>query len=314
MILFISKIFNIYENNQQFLMKYFHTFGSWKKIFEEVDPPQPQKKEVKIGDRFEVKDATNNTTHQIQIVGPKKEDGSYDSTQNFVEAKVDQKGPFKLDKKDGGNFGGFQEEGKEKSGDLMVQRQIELVGGLRSFEKVAKNKKGLKLDYTTLAKEEIWQGQNYNKTWKPAVKKALDNPDNFKSILKYLKEYNGQDADTVKKIIAKAEQKEQQAPGSLRKELERLATDGKIGPFHAIIRDVIESVTKQEITVTPSSSPAAGGTQSVETSTSGTQSTVATTSSVPKKKSRKYAGYDSERRGEIGTKLGGKGDWTFANR
>lgn len=125
----------------------------------------------------------------------------------------------------------------------------EVIGGKTEFEKKASKagKKKLRLDYTEKATDPIWQGDNYNQVWKPAVEGALDNPETYEKVLNYLKTYSGQDAVTVKKIIQKEEQAEKQGKGSLKFAIRELATDGKIGPFHTIMRKAVERATGEKI-------------------------------------------------------------------
>jgi hypothetical protein len=127
----------------------------------------------------------------------------------------------------------------------------EVIGGKTEFEKRAskKGKQNLKLDYTEKATDPIWQGKNYDEVWKPAVEGALDNPETYDKVLNYLKTYAGQDAVTVKKIIQKEEQLEKQGKGSLKAAIQKLATDGKIGPFHTIMRKAVERATGKPIEV-----------------------------------------------------------------
>jgi len=129
------------------------------------------------------------------------------------------------------------------------KNKVEKVGGLTEFEKKASKggKKKLRLDYTEKTEDPIWQGDNYNQVWKPAVLGALKDPETYTKVLDYLKTYNGQDAATVKKIIDNEEKAEKAGKGSLKYAVRKLATDGRIGPFHTIMRKAVERATGEKI-------------------------------------------------------------------
>lgn len=149
-------------------------------------------------------------------------------------------------------FKGFSQFKKIKQiFEQQAPSKDEIIGGKTEFEKRAskKGKQNLKLDYTEKATDPIWQGKNYDEVWKPAVEGALDNPETYDKVLNYLKTYSGQDAVTVKKIIQKEEQLEKQGKGSLKAAIQKLATDGKIGPFHTIMRKAVERATGKPIEV-----------------------------------------------------------------
>jgi len=231
-------------------MTYIRNFNRFRKIFEQEQSTQT--KEVKIGDFFEVIDQSTQKKHQMEIVGPKLADGTYDQTKDYVEVEIDQKGPYQIKKKGEGLFGGFQPQSGQMSGDLKVNTRLEKKGALKKFNVKAKGKN--KLSYTTELNEPIWKGENYGKLWIPYVKDAMDKPEDFARILQYLENYNGQDAAVVKKILAKAKAMDQKNPGKniLKNRIFKLATDGKVGPFHSIIKGAMEEAVPE---VKPKSEP-----------------------------------------------------------
>ena len=124
-----------------------------------------------------------------------------------------------------------------------------VVGGKTDFEVKAskKGKNNLRLDYTKNITEPYWQGSNYENEWKPWVNDALKDKETRDKIVKYLDEYKGQDNQTVKEILKREREAEAKGKGSLNYAIKKLATDGKIGPFHTIIKQAISKVTGKDI-------------------------------------------------------------------
>jgi hypothetical protein len=114
------------------------------------------------------------------------------------------------------------------------------VGGLTSFD-IKASKKGKaknRLDMTRTAQDEIWQGENYENKWKPEVDKAINDPQQYAKVLEYFKNYQGQDKETVQKILSLAETK---SPAEVKYAIKKLGKDGNIGPFHTILKEAMGS-------------------------------------------------------------------------
>lgn len=139
------------------------------------------------------------------------------------------------------NFFQFQRFGK-----LLEQNQDDqIIGGKKEFEIAAKGKN--KLPYTKKATENIWKGDNYENIWKPKVAQALEDQKIYDEVVKYLTSYNGQGKNVVKKLIE--DSKTAPGPGDADYKLKyligKLATDGKIGPFHTLMNKAINTAIEK---------------------------------------------------------------------
>lgn len=94
------------------------------------------------------------------------------------------------------------------------------------------------IDYNPLgqAGDELWTKKNYDKLWKPKVKDAFDDPIKSRQIISDLENYTGQDAADVQAALAKEKTFEGKVNVA-----KRLATDKKVGPYHQIINELIET-------------------------------------------------------------------------
>jgi hypothetical protein len=121
--------------------------------------------------------------------------------------------------------------------------------GDESFDiKARKRKKGKKLDYTLKYdsqdyKEHPWNGaggvprgkagSNYQTKWVKDVENAFNKPETREKMVEFLKNYKGQDYQTVQRMIATEVKKSGEE--NLWKSMLKNATDGKVGPYHRIV-------------------------------------------------------------------------------
>ena len=94
------------------------------------------------------------------------------------------------------------------------------------------------IDYNPLgqAGDELWTKENYDKLWKPKVKDAFDDPIKSRQIISDLENYTGQDFADVQAALAKEKTFEGKVNVA-----KKLATDKKVGPYHQIINELIET-------------------------------------------------------------------------
>jgi hypothetical protein len=130
----------------------------------------------------------------------------------------------------------------EDNVDKAQAGEKEVIGGKQSFEVRASKKGKIKnrLDMTKTAQDEIWQGKNYDEKWIPEVEAALKDPKRYQKVLEYFKNYQGQDKETVQRIIKLAESK---SPEEVKYAIKKLGTDRNIGPFHTTLREAIKPET-----------------------------------------------------------------------
>lgn len=87
---------------------------------------------------------------------------------------------------------------------------------------------------------EIWQGENYNKVWKPLVAKSLADPEQAKKIDTWLTENKDTFSPNIKKQL-------EGLSGEKRiQRIQQLATDEKPGLFHNAVLDAIKATTPVE--------------------------------------------------------------------
>jgi hypothetical protein len=137
--------------------------------------------------------------------------------------------------KSGGNKINFTKEpldsGKSKNGGKYAKAQT------------GYNIKGVKpgtIDYNPIgqtAGNDFWKDETtYENVWKPRVYSAFSNPQRAEQLISKLENYSGQDADDVKAAIAKGKTPEEKKTIAI-----KLATDKNIGPFHQVMKDVIDA-------------------------------------------------------------------------
>ena len=114
------------------------------------------------------------------------------------------------------------------------------------------------IDYNALGqtpRQDLWKDENtYENVWKPKVYSAFSDPRRAEELVKNLESYKGQDFEDVQAAIKKGKTPEEKKAIAI-----RLATDKKIGPFHAIMDTVInqalpavtETKTTTPVTTTP---------------------------------------------------------------
>jgi hypothetical protein len=109
--------------------------------------------------------------------------------------------------------------------------------------------KGNYLDYNPLGETNnpIFTAGRYEKEWVPKVEKAFADPMKANEIIKGIETYTGEGAEKAKKKLAEAKTLDQKV--NLAK---KLATDRKVGVYHDILNNIIETVSKD---VTPTQSP-----------------------------------------------------------
>lgn len=140
--------------------------------------------------------------------------------------------------KSGGNKINFTKEpldsGKSKNGGKYKKAQV----GDQIY-KIKGNKPGT-IDYNAIGKDvenDLWKDETtYENVWKPKVYSAFSNPQRAEQLISKLENYSGQDADDVKAAIAKGKTPEEKKAIAI-----RLATDKNLGPFHQIMKDVIDT-------------------------------------------------------------------------
>jgi hypothetical protein len=150
--------------------------------------------------------------------------------------------------------------------------------GDEDFEVKARKQPKKKLDYTKKYdseefKDHPWNGaggvrngkpgSNYATMWIPDVNKAFNDLKTREKMVQFLKEYDGQDKETVQRMIQ--EEVSKNGETNLWKAMLKHATDGKVGPYHRIVwNGMIENkITKLEIPkykVTTKPEPEDGGT------------------------------------------------------
>lgn len=90
-----------------------------------------------------------------------------------------------------------------------------------------------KLDWSTPDQAGgIWKGERYQKEWVPAVDSHFSDRDWAEQMVHDLENYEGQDYADVRAILAK----ESTMEGKI-KRAQELAKDGKVGPYHNLIRE-----------------------------------------------------------------------------
>ena len=99
-----------------------------------------------------------------------------------------------------------------------------------------------RLDYNTPEEAGgIWAGDNYSKLWIPKVDIAFSDPATATKIISNLESYSEQDADDVKALL-KGKSEQQKI-----KIAKRLATDRKVGPYHRVMNNIIDTVSPEGI-------------------------------------------------------------------
>lgn len=116
-------------------------------------------------------------------------------------------------------------------------------GGKYPKAQTGYNIKGVKpgtIDYNPIgqtAGNDFWKDETtYENVWKPRVYSAFSNPQRAEQLISKLENYSGQDADDVKAAIAKGKTPEEKKTIAI-----KLATDKNIGPFHQVMKDVIDA-------------------------------------------------------------------------
>jgi hypothetical protein len=109
------------------------------------------------------------------------------------------------------------------------------------------NKKAFKegnIDYNEMNKagNDLWTDANYETQWIPKVDNAFAIPENQKILIDRLENYSGQDANDVKLALSKGKTFEEKVAIA-----KKLATDGKPGPYHSIINELINDLPKEPV-------------------------------------------------------------------
>lgn len=111
------------------------------------------------------------------------------------------------------------------------------LGSNQGFKKIAQTPG--RLDYNEIAANYnvgFWDTpENYTNNWIPKVNQAFSDPERAKQLISRLETYTGQDAPDVLKIIRRGKTLDEKI-----KIAKKLATDRKIGPYHAIVAAVID--------------------------------------------------------------------------
>jgi hypothetical protein len=171
----------------------------------------------------------------------------------------------------------FEQEAQPKT--KVEKTPYEEKMGDETFDiKARKRKKGKKLDYTLKYdsqdyKDHPWNGgagiargkagSNYQTKWVKDVENAFNKPETREKMVEFLKNYRGQDYQTVQRMISADTSK--LGEENLWKAMLKRATDGKVGPYHRIvwngmIENKIPVPELPQYKVTTSSQPDGSGT------------------------------------------------------
>lgn len=112
------------------------------------------------------------------------------------------------------------------------------------------------IDYNPIGSagyEQYWGSkENYEKNWIPKVKEAFSDPDRAKMLINRLENYVGQNEEETKDVRSKLQGKTYEEKI---KEAQRLATDYKPGPYHAVLNQIIDYKEPKTETVTVPKKP-----------------------------------------------------------
>lgn len=143
--------------------------------------------------------------------------------------------------------------------------------------KARRRRSGKKLDYTNKYEDPLYSnhpwhgsggiqggkpGSKYATVWVPDVQNAFNDPTNRAKMVDYLKNYRGQDYNTVQRMIR--QETARNGEENLWKSMLKHATDGKVGPYHRIVWNGMEEEDiinpKEPFLVTTQPNPTEGGT------------------------------------------------------
>ena len=103
--------------------------------------------------------------------------------------------------------------------------------------------------------EDVWSEQNYP-AWMQTVAEGLKDPARADKIINYLKNYEGQDYEDVRKIASNPNLNREQ----LLQKIQKLSTDEKVGPFHVAVQEGLKQTEGEK----PKDEPAKTNTEEGE--------------------------------------------------
>lgn len=110
------------------------------------------------------------------------------------------------------------------------------------------------IGYSAYSQNKYWNSeQNYRNNWIPLVKQAINDPIKLNMLIQKMGNYQGQDAKDAVALINNAKTFQEK-----RDLIERLGTDGQIGPYHYLLQGMLDpqgSTTTNSPTNTPTSTP-----------------------------------------------------------